>query len=102
LAKWIADTTSTQGLNITAAVGSSSQNADSETSDEEEGDSSSGDEDEDIEDEMEGIRVPITKSVTMGLMQMVDGKLLIQTTDFADIDDLFGEPDGDNSSKEGD
>jgi hypothetical protein len=101
LAKWIADTTSTRGLNITAAVGSSSQDADLETSGEE-GDSSSGDENEDIEDETEGSRAPITKSVTMGLMQMVDGELLVQTTDFADIDDLFGELDGDNSGEEDD
>jgi hypothetical protein len=38
----------------------------------------------------------------MGLMQMVDGELLIQTTDFADIDDLVGELDGDDSGEEDD
>ena len=89
-----------RGLNITAVIESSSQDADVETSDEE-GDSSSGDEDKGNE-EAGGSQVPIAKSVTMGLMQMVDGELLIQTTDFADVDDLFGELDGNDSGEEDD
>jgi hypothetical protein len=96
------ETTSTQGLNTTAAASSASQDADAETSDDDEGDSSSGDEDDDDETEIVDSRVPITKSVTMGLMQMVDGELLIETTDFADIDELFAELDDDDSGEEDD
>jgi hypothetical protein len=96
LAKWIIETTNTQGLNTTVAAPSASQDADAETSDE--GDSSSEDEEGD-ETEIEDSQVPIIKSMTMGLMQMADGELLIETTDFADIDELFAELEDDDSGE---
>jgi len=96
LAKWIIETTNTRGLNTTVAAPSASQDADAKTSNE--GDSSSEDKEGD-ETEMEDSQVPITKSVTIGLMQMADGELLIETTDFADIDELFAELEDDDSGE---
>jgi hypothetical protein len=64
------------------------------------GDSSSGYEEEDDEIEAEDSQFPITKSVTMGLMQMVDGELVIETTDFVDIDELFVELEDDSGEED--
>jgi hypothetical protein len=40
----------------------------------------------------------ITKSVTMGCMTMVDGELVIETTDFGEVDDLFKKLDESDES----
>jgi hypothetical protein len=36
----------------------------------------------------------------MGLMQMVDGELLIETTDFVEIDELFAELEDDSGEED--
>jgi hypothetical protein len=100
LSKWTTETTSTRGLNVTRAVPSSSRDTICNTTDEEE-DSDSGDEGEGTEDEeleMRGSRAQITKSTT-GLMQIVDGELLIETTEFADIDELFDGLESDDTDE---
>jgi hypothetical protein len=94
LAKWIIDTTTTQGLNTVTALpplGVADEQDITSVEEYEVG------EDEGSDDGVEqaDYQSKISDSVTMGFMQMVNGELIIHTADFDEVDDLFTELEAD-------